>query len=344
MSYKIILDLINKSKMPNCVLIYGIEEFLIDKIVKLTKKMYIDENYEDMNYEEFENLENNFDSFKQFVSTFPFMTNKKLCIIKNSSFLTSTGSLNKKEEEITLDFIDKGYDSYIIIFLIKGGKPDLRKKAVKKLKNGNCIFEINKLNEAELSKYILEEFKRNKIDISLSDADYIANNSGYLEYESNISLYEINNEVNKLLSYSMESKRIQREDIDNLMVKSIESNIFKLVDNICEGNKDKGFEVLEEMLLNNTSEQYIIHMIVRQYRMIYQYVLLKTKNYNFNEIMKKMKIKKFVASKLEKQSKKLTLNQIEKYMVKFIEIDRKIKVGEIDKRIGIELITNGIIK
>lgn len=344
MSYKIILDLINKSKIPNCVLIYGIEEFLIDKIVKLTKKMYIDENYEDMNYGEFENLENNFDGFKQFISTFPFMTNKKLCIIKNSSFLTSTGSLNKKEEEITLDYIDKEYDSCIIIFLIKGGKPDLRKKAVKRLKSRNCIFEINKLNEAELSKYILEEFKRNKIDISLSDADYIANNSGYLEYESNISLYEINNEINKLLSYSIESKRIQREDIDNLMVKSIESNIFKLVDNICEGNKDKGFEVLEEMLLNNTSEQYIIHMIVRQYRMIYQYMLLKTKNYNFNDIMKKMKIKKFVASKLEKQSKKLTLKQIEKYMVKFIEIDRKIKVGEIDKRIGIELITNGIIK
>jgi len=37
------------------------------------------------------------------------------------------------------------------------------------------------------------------------------------------------------------------------------------------------------------------------------------------------------------------METIEYYMRRFLEIDRKIKAGEIDSRIGLEIITNGII-
>jgi DNA polymerase-3 subunit delta len=128
------------------------------------------------------------------------------------------------------------------------------------------------------------------------------------------------------------------------MIKSVESNIFRLVDFICENNKKKSFEILDEMLINNIAEQFIIHMITRQYRMLYQYVVLQKKGYSFNDIINKMKIKNFVASKLAKQSKNLSTEMIEYYMRKFLEIDKKIKTGEIDSRVGLELITTGIIK
>jgi DNA polymerase-3 subunit delta len=141
----------------------------------------------------------------------------------------------------------------------------------------------------------------------------------------------------------MNERRVSRKDIDSLMIKSIESSIFKLVDFICEGNKDKALEILEDMIINNTPEQFIIHMIIRQYRMIYQYMLLKKKGYSQDEIMDRMKIKKFIAMKLSKLSGGLTLRKIDSYMDKFLEIDRKIKIGEIDNRIGLETITNGII-
>jgi DNA polymerase-3 subunit delta len=145
------------------------------------------------------------------------------------------------------------------------------------------------------------------------------------------------------MSYNKEKKNITTSDLDLLMVKSIESNIFRLVDCICENDKKSSFEILNEMLLNNTPEQYIFHMITRQYRMLYQYVMLQKKGYSYNEIMSKMKIKNFVASKLAKQSKNLNMETIEYYMKRFLEIDSKIKTGEIDSRVGLELISNGII-
>ncbi len=297
-----------------------------------------------MNYMEFEKLENNFVEFYEFITTFPFMSEKKLCVVKDAGFLTSSGSLNKKEEDQIMNFIDKDYDTCIMVFLIKEGKPDSRKRIIKKLKDTKSIFEINKLNEDELSKYILNRFKNYNLAISMKDADYMANNCGYLEYESIVSLYHVNNEIDKIALYEKNTKNVSLDDIDKLMIKSVESNIFKLVDFICEGNKKKAFEILEEMLVNNTPEQFIIHMIARQYRMLYQYILLQKKGYNFSDIISRMKLKNFVATKLSKQSKSLNLKQIEIYMEKFLEIDRKIKTGEIDNRIGLEIITNGIIK
>ena len=343
MSYKIITDLIEKMKLPNFVILYGTEEYYIDEAVKKARDKYVDENYESMNYMEAEKIENSFDGFYEFATTFPFMAEKKLCIVKEATFLTSMGSLGKKEEERLLNMIEYN-DSCSVIFLIKGGKPDLRKKAVKKIKEKNGLVEINRLSEGELSKYIVTRFKTNNLSISMQDADYLANNCGYLEYESVVSLYHVNNEVDKIASYGENKKNVTIEDLDTLMIKSVESNIFKLVDFICEGNKKESYDILEEMLLNNTPEQFIIHMIARQYRLLYQYIVLQKKGYAYNDIMSRMKLKNFVATKLSKQARGLSKGKIEEYMVKIVEIDRKIKTGEIDSRIGLELITNGIIK
>lgn len=343
MSYKIITDLVDKLKVPNCVLLYGTEEYYIDEAVRTIRKKYVDSDYESMNYVEFEKIENNFNDFYEFVTTFPFMSDKKVCVVKEASFLTSTGSLNKKDEDKLADLMNQ-LDSCIIAFLIKGGKADSRKKLVKSLKDKSAVFELNKLSEGELTKYIVNRFKTNKLNINLQDADYIANNSGYLDYESTVSLYHVNNEVDKIASYKTDSDSVTFEDIDRLLIKSVESNIFKLVDYICENKKDRAFEILDEMLLNNTPEQFIIHMITRQYRMLFQFVVLQKKGYSYNDIMNRMKIKNFVATKLSKQAKSLDQEKIQHYMEKILDIDRKIKTGEIDNRVGLELITNGIIK
>jgi len=341
MSFDLIKSMGDKNKLPNCLLLYGDEEYFMDYSVKYIKNKYIDKSYEDMNYAEFEKLDSLKDFF-EFADTFPFMSEKKLCLLKEAGFFTSTGSLDKKEEEKLLKYIDENEDC-ITIFVIKDGKPDSRKKIVKKLKDNEAVFEFTRLNEGELTKYITDEFKKNSFKISMSDANYMANNTGYLDYESSVSLYHVNNEISKIMSHNNEKKNITTSDLELLMVKSVESSIFRLVDCICENNKKKSFEVLDEMLLNNTPEQFIIHMITRQYRMLYQYVILQKKGYTFNEIINKMKIMNFVASKLEKQSKNLKMETIEYYMRRFLEIDRKIKAGEIDSRIGLEIITNGII-
>lgn len=346
MNYRELKNNIKKDNLFSFIVLYGDEVFLIDRAVKSIVEKYLTEDFKEMNFTKFEKIENSFDEFYEAVTTFPFISEKKIVVVNECDFMTSTGSLDKKHEEKLINLVNIEDNTSIVIFIMKNKKPDTRKKLLKVLKDKGSLYEIKKLEETELSNWIVEGFKDKGIKISLSNANYIALNCGYSDYESVINLYDVNNEISKIYSYSMSKKasgkelEVSREDIDLLLTKSLDSNIFKLVDYICEGKKDKANIMLADMLQNGVAEQFIIHMIARQYRMIYEYQILSHKGYTLNQIMDKMKIKKFIASKLAGIARNIKIEKTEYIINKLLDIDRKIKTGFIDKNVGLDIICN----
>lgn len=340
MNYKELKNNIKKDNLYNFIVLYGDEVFLIDDAIKAITNKYLSQDFKEMNYTKFVKIEDNFNEFYENVTTFPFMSDKKVVVINECDFMTSTGSLNKAYEDKLLSLLTSEASTSLVIFVLKNKKPDTRKKMVKIFKDNNAIYEIKKLEEGELINWIIEGFKAKGLKINPSNANYIALNCGYLDYESVINLYDVNNEIDKIYSYAMDNEEVTRENIDLLLTKSLDSNIFKLVDYICEGKKDKAHLMLEDMLQNGAAEQFIIHMIARQYRMIYEYQILAKKGYTFNEIMDAMKIKKFIASKLSNIVRNISIKKTEYIIEQLLDIDRKIKTGLIDKNVGLDIICN----
>ncbi len=340
MNYKELKNNVKKDNLYNFIVLYGDEVFLIDDAIRSITNKYLSQDFKEMNYTKFEKIEDSFNEFYETVTTFPFMSDKKVIVVNESDFMTSTGSLNKAYEDKLISLLSSENSTSIVIFVLKNKKPDTRKKMVKIFKDNNSIYEIKKLEEGELINWIVEGFKAKGLKINPSNANYIALNCGYLDYESVVNLYDINNEIDKIYSYAMDNGEVTREDIDLLLTKSLDSNIFKLVDYICEGKKDKASLMLEDMLQNGAAEQFIIHMIARQYRMIYEYQILAKRGYSMNEIMDAMKIKKFIASKLSNIVRNITIEKTEYIIEQLLDIDRKIKTGLIDKNVGLDIICN----
>ncbi len=340
MNYKELKNNVKKDNLYNFIVLYGDEVFLIDDAIRNITNKYLSQDFKEMNYTKFEKIEDSFNEFYETVTTFPFMSDKKVIVVNESDFMTSTGSLNKAYEDKLISLLSSENSTSIVIFVLKNKKPDTRKKMVKIFKDNNSIYEIKKLEEGELINWIVEGFKAKGLKINPSNANYIALNCGYLDYESVVNLYDINNEIDKIYSYAMDNGEVTREDIDLLLTKSLDSNIFKLVDYICEGKKDKASLMLEDMLQNGAAEQFIIHMIARQYRMIYEYQILAKRGYSMNGIMDAMKIKKFIATKLSNIVRNITIEKTEYIIEQLLDIDRKIKTGLIDKNVGLDIICN----
>ncbi len=340
MNYKELKNNVKKDNLYNFIVLHGDEVFLIDDAIRNITNKYLSQDFKEMNYTKFEKIEDSFNEFYETVTTFPFMSDKKVIVVNESDFMTSTGSLNKAYEDKLISLLSSESSTSIVIFVLKNKKPDTRKKMVKIFKDNNSIYEIKKLEEGELINWIVEGFKAKGLKINPSNANYIALNCGYLDYESVVNLYDINNEIDKIYSYAMDNGEVTREDIDLLLTKSLDSNIFKLVDYICEGKKDKASLMLEDMLQNGAAEQFIIHMIARQYRMIYEYQILAKRGYSLNEIMDAMKIKKFIATKLSNIVRNITIEKTEYIIEQLLDIDRKIKTGLIDKNVGLDIICN----
>lgn len=340
MSYLKVIDNIKNGNIENVNILYGDEIYLIDEVINMVKKQLINEIFRDMNLLILDKIDNSIDNLKNFIDTIPFMSDKKVAVVKDAYFLVSKKNLKKEEEKILFEIIEGKNNESVVFLILKNNKPDMRTKLVKKLKEKGSVYEINKLDESKLIKWIISFVKKHNIEISNRNASVVANLSGYLEYESDIDLYHIRNELNKLCSYCTNKGKIDEMDIEKLLIKSNESSIFKLVDFICEKKKEKSIIILKEMIANNVSEQYIIHMIIRQYRMLMQYSLLQKKGVNYNDIMKKMKIRKFVAYKLSNIIKNVSIEKLNDFLDKCIKIDRKIKSGQLDKTMGLEILIN----
>ncbi|QSX07096.1 DNA polymerase III subunit delta [Sedimentibacter sp. zth1] len=340
MSYKELINNIKKEDLFCFNIIYGNETFLIDNAIKSVINKFVSKNLRELNFTKFEKIDDKENEFIETVATFPFMSDKKVIIVDDSDFLTSSGSINKSIEEKLIKLTKDNIDTTIVLFILKGKKPDNRKKLVKIIKENKAIYEIKKLDEGELTNYIVEGFKKNSVKITSSNASYIATNCGYLDYESTVDLYDVNNEIHKIASYTLDEGEVNREVIDALLIKSLDSNIFRLVDFICDGKKKEANKMLGNMLINGVAELFIMHMITRQVRMIYQYQILYKKGYSSSQVSDTMKIKPFIAKKLSSLSKNISMDKTEKILNTLLNIDRQIKTGLIDKTVGLEIICN----
>lgn len=338
MNYKELMKDIKNNNLKNFNIIYGDESYNIDNCIKLLVKSYVDSNLIDLNYIKYESVNDNIDEFIEAITTYPFMAERKVVVVENSDFLTSSSS-NKLLEDKLLELY-KSIDSTIIVFIIKNKKPDMRKKLVKSLKKDSCLYEVSKLKEGELTNYIIDKFKKSNITINSANASYIAMNCGYLEKESFVNLLDVNNEIKKLLSYCYKSKNVSKFDIDKLLIKSMDSNIFKLIDLICDRRKKEAKIMLDDMIIKGAAEQYIIYMIVRQIRQVHYYHVLKQQGHSLTDIMSIMKIPRFIAVKLSSISDKINIKKVENLLEISIDIERKIKTGLMDKTYGLDILYN----
>ena len=126
--------------------IYGEESFLMEQKLQSLKKEY-DCNEDNMNISTYRANEDSLEEVYEDLITPPFLTDKKMVVLKNPYFLT-TKKVKKDNNE--LEYFEKCLiNSEEVIFVIYhvGKDFDERKKIVKNLRKQAQFFEIDKVND-----------------------------------------------------------------------------------------------------------------------------------------------------------------------------------------------------
>ena len=133
----------------------------------------------------------------------------------------------------------------------------------------------------------------------------------------------MNQEVNKLINYT--KNNISEDDIKLLVQTKVDENIFNLIDAL--GNKDKSLalKLLEEKINSGVNHQYILTMIVRQYRLLIKAKALGDKAKNYFALMQVLKVPKFIAQKTYQQSQMYDLAELKKIYSYLLYLDEKFK-------------------
>lgn len=304
-------------------LFYGIEKYLIDEEIKK-----LSNNLNELNISKYNLEEVNLKDIIEDACTVSLFNDKKLIIVENAYIFTST--VNKKlpiqDTKILEEYFNHINPDSDIVFVVEKDKIDTRKKITTLIKEKGIIKEFNKV--LNLDNFILDRFKPYKISNNLIKL--------FLDRVGN-HLDIIINEIEKIKIYKGDNLEITEKDINDLTIKNIDMDIFKLIDNILNKNKEKAIECLEEMIKYGEEPLALIIMLANQFRIMYQSKMLVKKGYSERDIASSLDIHEYRVKKaLEKArlyNEKIILDNLEK----LANLDYDIKTGNIDKNIGLEL-------
>lgn len=309
--------------MKNINLIYGPEEYLINKY----KKELINE-INSSNIITYNLLEESISSVLLEASTISMFEDKKIIICENSNFLTSNGKLTDEETKKISEYLLNPFEDVYIIFICFCEKLDERKKIVKELKKYSKVYICEKIENYNLNNYLNEYIISKGYNITQKNIELLIKKAG-------LNLNILINEIDKLIIYKYNEKEITKEDIDGLVVTNIEDNIFSLTNAFMDEDKSKTIKIYNDLLLLGIKHEAIIGVISNQLRLLLQVNLMKKNGYSDKEMVSIL-LEHPYRIKLAKE-KNYSIKKLKNKILDLCYLDLNIKSNKIDKNLGLEL-------
>ena len=243
---------------------------------------------------------------------------KKLIIVNNFLFK----KLKEKDENILIKYIDNMNDN-VIIFKCVDEKLDERKKVIKSLREKCKVIVCEKLDYKSLHAYVQNVFKENKKEITFNQIKKILD---LCEYDTDKTM----SEVEKLLLYKMDSKSISDSDIDDVVVRSTDKELYSFNECVLNRKIGEAFDSLKILLNNNIDSIIIIDSLARQYRLLYQMKVLH-EEMSYDDMARSLGINSFVIKKMIPFVNMYDEEEIIDKLMKLSDMDYDIKANGYDK-------------
>ncbi|MGI6113186.1 MAG: DNA polymerase III subunit delta [Mahellales bacterium] len=348
--YRKIFNEIRNDDIVRLYLFYGEEQYIMDQAVKQLKDRLLDDGTKDLN---FSILDGSAITCRQLVDAWemlPFFSDKRLVIVKDYRYLSASAGRKKtgddkgdddqdseedkqenhEEYQLIIDKIRDIPDTACVVFIVKGNI-DKRKKLFKMINEYGRVYAFDLLKGKELLQWIKSAFKKRGFDIDREAAEYLILCCGQ-------GLQDIANEMEKVISYVGTSTSIHREDVDKVIQRSLDINIFKMVDAIGLKNADLALDLYNDLIKDGQHVLRILAMIIRQFRIIFQIKLLMNKGYSEKQTIEKLKLHPYYAYNYVKQSHNFDINTLNEILKACLKVDNAIKRSILDSSIAVEML------
>lgn len=137
---------------------------------------------------------------------------------------------------------------------------------------------------------------------------------------------------------SGENGTITKEDIRLLSIKTLDSNIFDLTDNLGKKNIKEALNILNDLLYLKEPIQKILITLYNHFKKLYIVKLSENYKKDLAEVMNLKPNQAFLLNKYKMQAKYFGENEIRHILDEMIKLDTNYKIGLIDINIGLEAI------
>ncbi|MCK5332260.1 DNA polymerase III subunit delta [Candidatus Parcubacteria bacterium] len=286
----------------------------------------------------------------------------KLVIIKNSLFsATKKKDIAETEDKNSNNGVDELILKYfaniqegIRIFFIEDSL-DKRKKTYKEIlkleKTGNALikeftlpltFQFDNWIKSRVEKQSgkISREAVNVLAVSLGKGLAQKEKSGKIVQSYN--LWEASNEIEKLINYCGVNE-IGVDDVSLLVKSKVDMNVFNLIDSIGAKNRAKAVIIMNKQIEEGLNENYILTMLVYQFRNLIKIKSLLEDNFSEQEIVSRTKLHPFVVQKSIGQCRNFNLENLKMIYKKLFDADLAIKTGKINANLALDLLVVSMV-
>lgn len=304
-------------KKANLVFMHGDDNFSMQAELQRWKSAFI-QKHGDSNLEEFDGAKVDLSLLRGSLSALPFLGEKRLVILKN--FIRDNKADVAKK---ALPLLDALADTTVFV-MTELGSPDKRGALYKKLVQEATVRIFNPPQGAQLSTWIIRRAQTHGGKIDNRSANYLAGLVGQ-------DLFRLENEVQKLSLYAGE-RAINPELIDEMVSGQIEQSIFTLTDQLAHKNISGALRTMRMLQEQGHEAPFLFAMITRQFRLMLEMKVLGESGMGQPAIAREMKVHPFVVKKTMGHCRNFTTGQLKKGLRELLEIDRRLKTGNIHLR------------
>lgn len=316
----------------NIIMVYGEVPDLVEKKSSEMINKYLQSEKDDFNYVKYNLYETEITPIIEEALTMPFFSDKKAILIQNAYVFTGekvTKELNQNIDQL-LEFIEKYDGENLIVFEVFQNKLDERKKLTKTLKKNGQLKKVEQMSEEEIKKWIQSKLNDNFKDIKQDALNNMIELTG-------INFNIISQELDKLMLFLGDRPTINKDDVNQIINRSLEQNVFLLTEYIQKRQKNKAIQLVKDLINMKEEPIKLLALITSNYRLYYQCKILSQKGYSGQQIAKTVNVHPYRV--------KLALGQVRHYQLEDLlniinscaETDYKLKSSYMDKQLILEL-------
>lgn len=332
MKYQEFTKAINQKQFTPCYLFTGPEQYIGNILTKNLKTAAVPEDVALLNLNEFSDKETEPGEILAACRQVPFLSPYRVITVNESC-----GLLSRSDEETLAQmksYLSKPCPTTILI--IKDSKPDKRKKLSKLVMEQTTVVDFQRLTEGELITWIGARLKKGGKQTTKQVISRMITDLMYLENES-ISMETIDHELQKLMDFVGIRDRITMEDLDVVLPKSIDENVFRMVEHFLAGRAGEGLSMYRHFLLEGEQPIGLFALVISQIRTLLQAQMLNRQQNSVPSIAAQIKRPPFVVKKLLSTAKSFRNGQLETILCDAADLDQKMKTGVVDPAPALEV-------
>ena len=316
----------------NIITVYGEVPDLVEKKSSEMINKYLQTEKDDFNFIKFNLYETEITPIIEETLTMPFFSDKKAILVKNAYVFTGekvTKELNQNTDQL-IEFLEKYDGDNLIIFEVYQNKLDERKKLTKALKKNGQLKKVEQMSEEEIKKWIQSKLNENYKDLKQDALNLFIELTG-------VNFNIVSQELDKLMLFLGDRPTINKDDVHQIINRSLEQNVFLLTEYIQKRQKNKAIQLVKDLINMKEEPIKLLALITSNYRLYYQCKILNQKGYSGQQIAKTVNVHPYRV--------KLALGQVRHYQLEDLlniinscaETDYKLKSSYMDKHLILEL-------